>query len=163
MRTYRLNPTCVDCGTKIANRYALRCGTHARIGKRNPFFSKKHSPEMILKLKEINKNKAKRGEKAYQWIKDRNKLQTSRRKSYDTKYRYWMASVKKRDNWKCRIADINCDGRLEAHHILNWKYYPELRYEINNGITLCRAHHPLKRVDEVKLSPYFQKLVAEGK
>lgn len=58
---------------------------------------------------------------------------------------------------------INCKGRLEAHHILSWKDYPELRYDINNGITLCHAHHPRKRDEEAELSPYFQSLVAEMK
>ena len=75
----------------------------------------------------------------------------------------WSKSVKNRDKWVCRIADVNCDGRLEAHHILSWKDFPELKYEVNNGITLCHAHHPRKRVDEAKLSPYFQQLVAEMK
>jgi len=55
----------------------------------------------------------------------------------------------------------NCKGQLQAHHILRWADYPKLRYEINNGITLCIAHHPRKRKDEAELSLYFQKLVAE--
>jgi len=37
--------------------------------------------------------------------------------------------------------------------------YPELRYEVNNGITLCHFHHPRKINDEMKLSPYFQELI----
>lgn len=70
---------------------------------------------------------------------------------------------KKERDKVCRIADVNCGGRLEAHHILGWTKYPELRYDIKNGITLCHAHHPRKRSEEAKLSPYFQKLVAEMK
>jgi len=104
-----------------------------------------------------------KGVKNHLYKIDRSELVKSEKKHLDGRYREWMKSVKNRDNWKCRIADVNCDGRLEAHHILNWKDYPELRYEINNGITLCHAHHPRKRSDEAKLSPYFQKLVAEGK
>jgi hypothetical protein len=72
----------------------------------------------------------------------------------------WRQAVKNRDSWKCRIADNNCKGRLEAHHILSWKEYPELRNVVNNGITLCHAHHPRKQEVVAKLSPYFQKLVA---
>ena len=78
-------------------------------------------------------------------------------------YKQWHKSVKYRDNWSCRIADVNCDGRLEAHHILSWKDFPELRYDINNGITLCHHHHPRKRSDVEKLSPYFKQLVASFK
>ena len=59
----------------------------------------------------------------------------------------------------CRIADNNCEGRMEALHILGWNAHPELRYEVNNGITLCHFHHPRKRNDEIRLSPYFQELV----
>jgi hypothetical protein len=40
------------------------------------------------------------------------------------------------------------------------KEFPELRYEVNNGITLCQHHHPRKKEDVAKLSPYFQNLVA---
>jgi len=66
-----------------------------------------------------------------------------------------MLAVKGRDGWKCKIANADCDGKIEAHHILSWRDYPELRYQPNNGITLCHAHHPRKRVDEAKLLPYF--------
>ena len=75
-------------------------------------------------------------------------------------YRF-KKEVKRRDNDKCRINNKDCEGKVVVHHILNWKDYPKLRYDVNNGITLCQAHHPRKRKDEAKLSPYFQELVAE--
>ena len=77
----------------------------------------------------------------------------------DPVYKQWRIEVKKRDNWKCRIVDQNCSGKLVAHHILPWSRFSELRYQINNGITLCHFHHPRKRDDEKRLSPYFQELV----
>lgn len=97
------------------------------------------------------------------WRKDVSLVVKSEKKHLDTRYRQWMFGVKNRDKWACRIADNKCNGRLEAHHILSWKYYPELRYEINNGITLCQSHHPKGRENENKMSPYLQKLVAEMK
>jgi len=100
-----------------------------------------------------------KGENSHRWIKDRSLLKKDRQKAYDTKYKYWMLEVKKRDNWKCKILNSDCQGYLEAHHILNWKDYPELRYEINNGISLCRFHHPLKRVEERRLIPFFKSMV----
>lgn len=110
--------------------------------------------------KYCNKCKPNRGEKHYRWIKDRTQIkkQTERNNPND---KQWKLAVYKRDNFKCRITDENCKGRIEAHHILSWNKYPELRFIINNGITLCHFHHPRKRVDEINLSPYFKKLVAE--
>src|SRR3990167_9767653 len=97
------------------------------------------------------------GEKHWNWNSNREEDREDRR---SCAYRDWSKNVKNRDDWKCRIADKNCDGRLEAHHILSWKDFPELRFELNNGITLCHAHHPKKKTEEAKLSPYFQVLVA---
>ncbi len=102
------------------------------------------------------------GENHYRWIKDRNLLQRynddnkNRRSSV---YRDWRNGVWKRDNWKCKINNNDCSGKIIAHHILSWRDYPELRYNINNGITLCHAHHPLRRTEEKRLIPFFSGLV----
>lgn len=100
------------------------------------------------------------GNKHYKWIEDRSKIkrQLERNNPND---KQWKLSVYRRDKFKCKMSNPDCKGQLEAHHILSWREYPELRYEINNGITLCRFHHPLKEKDEKELSPYFQKLVKE--
>jgi hypothetical protein len=102
----------------------------------------------------------KKGEQHPRYIKDRSLLKTDILRPYDTQYKYWMLEVKKRDGWMCRMANEDCEGKLEAHHILSWKDYPELHYKINNGITLCHAHHPRSRKDVEKLSSYFNQLVA---
>ncbi len=126
------------------------------------------SEETRKKISEANKRLGRhppfvQGENHPMWIKDRNKLQVREKKHLDTKYRYWMMEVKKRDNWKCKINNNDCNGRLESHHILDWINYPELRYEINNGITLCHAHHPRGRANEKRLAPIFQELVSVSK
>lgn len=85
----------------------------------------------------------------------------SEKKHLDGQYRDWMFQVKNRDNWQCRIANEDCKGRLEAHHILNWVDYPELRFIINNGISLCHAHHPRGRAKEKQMIPTLQELLSQ--
>jgi hypothetical protein len=98
------------------------------------------------------------GKKSPQYIEDRSKLKIAFDRRTTACFE-WSKNVKKRDNWKCKILNKDCEGRLESHHILDWENYPELRYDINNGITLCHAHHPRGRAKEKKLSPYFQELI----
>lgn len=102
--------------------------------------------------------KSKIGELHPRWIRDRNNLKRHNRRN-DSAYVDWRKNVWTRDKFKCRISNISCSGRMEAHHILSWKDYPELRYDINNGITLCHSHHPRKRAEEIRLSPYFQQVI----
>lgn len=52
----------------------------------------------------------------------------------------WRKEVFTRDNFTCQICG-KVGGNLNAHHIKKWADYPELRYEVNNGITLCERCH----------------------
>ena len=81
----------------------------------------------------------------------------------EPKYKEWRMKVFERDMFKCKIFNQDCKGQLQAHHILKWAEYPELRYEINNGITLCIAHHPRKWAEEKRLAPEFQRLIGVSK
>lgn len=117
---------------------------------KRPKWSEAHRMNMI---------EAKKDKKATRWIEDRTKLKIGHIRAYDTQYKYWMLEVKNRDGWKCKMSNKDCLGRLEAHHILGWTKYPELRYKTDNGITLCKFHHPLKRTEEQRLAAYFQGLI----
>jgi hypothetical protein len=54
-------------------------------------------------------------------------------------YQVWRKAVLKRDKHCCQ----KCGSRLNlhVHHILPFSKYPELRFEITNGITLCARCH----------------------
>lgn len=137
--------------TKARKELGLEVLNYAKLKGKNPWNKGIKRPDMS-------------GEKHPNWVKDRTKLkryqQDERRSSI---YVTWRNSVKKRDNFKCKISNSECEGKLEVHHILGFKDHPELRYDINNGITLCYFHHPRKRKDEKELSPYFQQLVMNMK
>lgn len=51
----------------------------------------------------------------------------------------WRRAVLERDRGFCRIC--HSTDRLEAHHIRMFGKYPEHRWEVENGVTLCRDCH----------------------
>lgn len=59
---------------------------------------------------------------------------------HSIKYSNWSRSIFKRDNYIDQKYGTK-GGKLVAHHILNFSDYPELRFELNNGITLSKKSH----------------------
>jgi len=55
-------------------------------------------------------------------------------------YRLWRKAVYERDNWICQKCGES-GGKLNAHHINNFADYPEIRFAIDNGVTLCKKCH----------------------
>lgn len=55
-------------------------------------------------------------------------------------YKDWRESVFVRDGFKCQICG-QIGGELNAHHIKTFKDHPALRFDVNNGITLCAKCH----------------------
>ena len=59
-------------------------------------------------------------------------------------YKLWRTAVFERDEYACIKCRSNKSGSLEADHIKPWAVFPELRYAIDNGQTLCENCHFLK-------------------
>jgi len=64
----------------------------------------------------------------------------------------WRLKVFQRDKFTCQICGAkskkNNPVKLNAHHIKRWSSNLDLRYDINNGVTLCENCH--KKTDNYK-------------
>lgn len=55
-------------------------------------------------------------------------------------YLFWRKAILQRDNFTCQKTEQK-GGDLVAHHINNFADFPELRFAIDNGITLSKKAH----------------------
>lgn len=81
---------------------------------------------------------AKKGDKAPNWKGGITTINAGIRSSLE--YRLWREAVFKRDNYTC----VWCGRKgksLQADHIKPFSRYPELRFAIDNGRTLCKPCH----------------------
>jgi hypothetical protein len=67
-----------------------------------------------------------------------------------SEYINWRIAVFERDYYTCQMCG-KVGGYLEADHIKPWSLYPELRFDINNGQTLCKIPcHNMKTKEDRK-------------
>lgn len=126
-RYNKIEISCDYCGKKfLQNPYQLN---HA---KRYHFCSKQCQHE---KYKEIYSGQ---GNPTYNPLLDDERRMKKR--NIDG-YQEWIRQVFKRDNYTCQCCGDNKGHNLNAHHILNYSEFEELRTEIDNGITLCDECH----------------------
>lgn len=150
-RLVRVNPIpCKFCGVMFSGKSFRRynCDEHyrqkrpeiemersrkiseAKIGtKRKPF-----SPVWIENLRKS----AKRGEKSYRWKGGVTPEHDRIRKS--AQYVEWRNKVFEKDNHTCQGCGKR-GGDHHAHHIKPFSRFPDLRFDVSNGQTLCVKCH----------------------
>jgi hypothetical protein len=96
----------------------------------------KYSKEERLKMSK--RSKPIRGEKHPNWKGGTTTINQRIRKSIE--YRLWREAVFERDNYTCVWCGKR-GGELNADHIKPFAYFPELRFAIDNGRTLCVPCH----------------------
>lgn len=65
-----------------------------------------------------------------------------KRNYQDPQYKSFRRKVLLRDGYKCQFP--GCGKKkygLQVHHIIPWSSSHALRYEVSNGICLCRSCH----------------------
>ena len=170
-------------GSLKRNKIRLRKGGHPR-GRSSPKKGIKFSKEQKMKLnmaglklgRAWNKGKTgiyseehlekmrlrmlgKTGKKAPNW---KGGISRVYKTGYNSiQYKEWRKQIFERDDYTCQKCGIRSgNGQVDyltAHHIKPFSKYPQLRFDIDNGITVCELCH-------CKLDKYrarFMKLEAQ--
>lgn len=102
----------------------------------------KHTKETRRKISEITKERTPRGEAHYAWKNGAKKrLLNDRRKA---EYYVWRDAVFARDKYTCQKCKDAQGGNLRAHHIMPFSTHKDLRFVVENGLTLCHTCHELE-------------------
>lgn len=141
LATYR---PCLTCGKQI--RIIASC---LQKGNRSTKYCSKlcmnKNPQRLEHIKQIGIKL--HAERCRAWCKSRDKgiCPPNKKARTSKEYFVWRKNVFERDNYTC----MRCEARsgvgvkvfLHSHHILPFSKYPQLRFSIDNGITLCRKCH----------------------
>lgn len=110
---------------------------------------RKYSPKTIEKFRKAklgnipwNKNKKcpqTSGSKNGSWKGGITPINSKLRNSIE--YSLWRKSVFERDKYECVFGGKEHGSKLVADHIKKFADYPELRFAIDNGRTLCHECH----------------------
>src|SRR3990167_7133769 len=111
------------------NRLSINC-----MGNKNPFYGKRHALETKLKW-----SRDRTGERGKNWKGGITPINTRIRGSRE--YKLWRKAVFERDNYLCIWGGKKHGNKLHADHIKPFSLYPELRFAIDNGRTLCVDCH----------------------
>jgi hypothetical protein len=126
-------------------------------GKKRPKFSEETRKRMSIARKTLGSpwligrkpseetrrkiSASKKGDKSHFWRGGVTLIHKEIRNSFE--YRLWRTAVFTRDNWTC----VRCETKgsrktpVQADHIKPFAYFPELRFSVDNGRTLCIPCH----------------------
>lgn len=103
---------------------------------------KKHSEESRRLISERTRELTKRGEDHYNYSHGNSQRNLNARRTPE--YKAWRLAVFQRDKFTCQKCGSDKGGDLRAHHLKPFCDFPELRFDVENGITLCHVCHELE-------------------
>lgn len=104
----------------------------------------------------LNSSASRKGSKSHFWKDGVNEINNTIRNSVE--YRIFRESVFKRDNYTCQQCKKR--GRhLNAHHLKTFSQFPELRFDIDNGVSLCEDCH--RKTDTWGINQYTKKTLCQ--
>ena len=107
-------------------------------GKNNPMYGREHS----LKTKILFSNQRKGKQTGKEHPNWQGGITPFRKKIMNSEeYKLWRTAVFERDNYTCIWCGDNRGNNLNADHIKPFALFPELRFAIDNGRTLCEDCH----------------------
>jgi len=127
----------VSLETREKIRQTLREGKYVKCISCEKMFYISPSSQQKYCNKECSRD-ATRKEKNINW---KGGISRGYKTGYHSKeYKDWRKEVFIRDNFTCQGCGLY-GGYLTVHHIKSFAHYPDLRFDINNGITLCEICH----------------------
>lgn len=108
---------------KATNRKRFGADSHMQIEKYRKMFSGENNPR---------------------WKTEKSNYSREQDRSLQ-EYHDWRKAVFGRDHFLCCCCGSRGDWKygVQAHHIVNWSENISLRYDIKNGITLCKRCHDM--------------------
>jgi len=123
---------CLSCGKEF---WSYKSDNHSYCSRKCSTF---HSRE------------TKKGDKSHLWKGGATKLNKLER--CRAEYREWRNDVFVRDDYTCQKCGVRSSKGLvvylHAHHIKEFALFPELRFVVSNGMTLCKNCHLLEHSHE---------------
>ena len=78
-------------------------------------------------------------------------------------YAYWRKKVRARDKSRCQMPNCGTRKSIQVHHIRKWASASSLRYDVDNGICLCRKCHKEVTGKEEHYEKLFYDIVYNGR
>lgn len=108
-------------------------------GKPGGRLGKLHTLEARARMSRKIRERTPRGKDCHSY-KD-GKLAERRGQRFSREYKRWRFDVFMRDKFTCQDCGDKKGGNLRAHHLKPFADFPELRFTVSNGITLCDPCH----------------------